>query len=234
MIVLAASGSMWGQIEGETKIGIAREILRQVTTKLPPGLEIGFMAYGHRRKGDCDDIELPVTPGPGRGQGTRIAGTAAALRAAESLRFTEDAAAVIPVTDGLETCDMEKQLVTLAAPARLGTYELRYWDGQNPRTIATRPIEAQVSLNAPESVEIGRAVKVRWQGPGERDDAIHLFDPEATNGEGKVLRHRNLRNDDFENRTASLPAPAQPGQYLLRYWNGENMAALASQPLVVE
>jgi Ca-activated chloride channel family protein len=34
MIILDASGSMWGQIEGKTKIEIARETLREVTGEL--------------------------------------------------------------------------------------------------------------------------------------------------------------------------------------------------------
>ena len=118
MIVLDASGSMWGQIEGKTKIEIARETLRQVMEELPADLEIGLMAYGHRRKGDCEDIELLVDPAAA--QGAQITGTAdklnpkgktpltaSVVRAAETLKYTEGTATVILVTDGLETCDRD-------------------------------------------------------------------------------------------------------------------------------
>ncbi|MDQ2091461.1 vWA domain-containing protein [Marimonas arenosa] len=118
MIVLDGSGSMWGQIEGRAKIEIARETLREVLGQVPEGNELGLIVYGHRRKGDCGDIELAVKP---------QAGTAAAIisfadgvspkgktplsagvrQAAEALRFTEDKATVILVTDGLETCNAD-------------------------------------------------------------------------------------------------------------------------------
>ena len=65
LIVLDASGSMWGQIEGRAKLEIARDTLAQALAAMPADSSIGLMAYGHRRKGDCGDIELVVPPAPG-------------------------------------------------------------------------------------------------------------------------------------------------------------------------
>ena len=65
IIVLDASGSMWGQIGGEAKIAIARDTLGDVLGSVPGDLELGFMAYGHRDKGSCTDIELIVPPAAG-------------------------------------------------------------------------------------------------------------------------------------------------------------------------
>ena len=65
IIVLDASGSMWGQIDGRPKLEIARESLRNVLKSMPSDLELGFMAYGHREKGNCSDIELIVPPATG-------------------------------------------------------------------------------------------------------------------------------------------------------------------------
>jgi Ca-activated chloride channel family protein len=118
IIVLDASGSMWGQIGGKTKIEIARETLGGVLQSVPGDLELGLIAYGHRVKGKCDDIELIVPPGPGTAG--RIAEAANRLnpkgktplaasvkQAAEALRYTEDKATVILITDGLETCNAD-------------------------------------------------------------------------------------------------------------------------------
>ena len=118
IIVLDASGSMWGQINGEAKIAIARDTLANVLKSVPADLELGFMAYGHRDKGSCSDIELIVPPAAGTGDA--IASAANALKpkgktpisdavrlAAEDLRYTEDKATVILITDGLETCDAQ-------------------------------------------------------------------------------------------------------------------------------
>ena len=57
MFILDASGSMWGQVEGKAKIVIAKEVLIDLFEDLPQGLNVGLVAYGHRRKGDCNDVE---------------------------------------------------------------------------------------------------------------------------------------------------------------------------------
>ena len=118
IIVLDASGSMWGQIDGKPKLEIARETLKSVLPTLPGDLELGLMAYGHREKGNCQDIELVVPPAAG--SAGAIADAAARLKflgktplseavrqAAEALRYTEDKATVILITDGIETCNAD-------------------------------------------------------------------------------------------------------------------------------
>ncbi|MDQ2065571.1 VWA domain-containing protein [Xinfangfangia sp. CPCC 101601] len=118
IIVLDASGSMWGQIEGRAKLEIAREALGQVLASTPADSEIGLMAYGHRSKGDCADIELVVAPGKGTAGAISSAANAmkflgktplsdAVRKAAEELRYTEEKANVILITDGIETCNAD-------------------------------------------------------------------------------------------------------------------------------
>lgn len=116
IIVLDGSGSMWGRIDGRPKLEIARETVAQVVTGLPGDRALGLIAYGHRRKGDCSDIELIVPPAPHSGaaivsavQAMRFQGktplTEAVRAAATALRSDEEPATVVLVTDGLETCD---------------------------------------------------------------------------------------------------------------------------------
>jgi Ca-activated chloride channel homolog len=118
IIVLDGSGSMWAQIEGEARIAIARETLAEVVATLPDDLELGLMTYGHREKGNCGDIELVVKPAAGTGGAIVDAANAinpkgmtpisdAVRLAAEELRYTEERATVILITDGLETCDVD-------------------------------------------------------------------------------------------------------------------------------
>jgi len=118
IIVLDASGSMWGQIGGKAKLEIARETLKDVLTTIPGDLELGLMAYGHRQKGSCEDIELVVPPGPGTSAAISQAAdkmkflgktplSAAVRKAAEDLKYTEDKATVILITDGIETCNAD-------------------------------------------------------------------------------------------------------------------------------
>ncbi|MBP9047361.1 MAG: VWA domain-containing protein [Tabrizicola sp.] len=118
IIVLDASGSMWGQIDGRPKLEIAREALGSVLSGLDPATEIGLMAYGHREKGSCADIELVVPPAPGTAQAITDAAntmkflgktplTEAVRRAAADLKSTEEKATVILITDGIETCEAD-------------------------------------------------------------------------------------------------------------------------------
>ncbi|MGP6085984.1 vWA domain-containing protein [Antarctobacter jejuensis] len=116
ILVLDASGSMWGQIDGVAKIEIAQGVVGDLLRTLPVSQEIGLTAYGHRTKGDCTDIETLIQPGTA----DRAAITAAVNQlkprgktpmtdavkmAAEALRYTEDPATVILVSDGIETCN---------------------------------------------------------------------------------------------------------------------------------
>lgn len=114
ILVFDASGSMWGQIDGVPKITIAREVVNGLLGDLPAERRLGLVTYGHRRKGDCKDIQTLVPVGGDRAAIAKaIAGvnpvgmtpmTAAVEQAAEALKFTENQATVILVSDGQETC----------------------------------------------------------------------------------------------------------------------------------
>jgi Ca-activated chloride channel family protein len=118
IIVLDASGSMWGQIDGKPKLEIARETLKKVLQTVPADMELGLMAYGHREKGSCEDIELVVPPAAGTAAAISSAAdsmkflgktplSAAVKKAAEDLKYTEDKSTVILITDGIETCNAD-------------------------------------------------------------------------------------------------------------------------------
>ncbi|WP_376691061.1 VWA domain-containing protein [Wenzhouxiangella sp. EGI_FJ10409] len=118
ILVLDASGSMWGQIEGEPKIAIARQVIDDLLDSMPPERYLGLSAYGHREKGNCADIELLVPPGPDTRDAIReaVAGlnprgktplSDAVVAAAEALKYEEEKASVILISDGRETCDQD-------------------------------------------------------------------------------------------------------------------------------
>jgi len=117
MLILDASGSMWGQIDGKAKIEIARNAISKILSSWNKNVDIGVMAYGHRVKGDCSDIQklIPVgslnqskvmkilndlTP-----KGKTPLGAAIKI-AADTLKLKEEAATVVLVSDGLDTCGM--------------------------------------------------------------------------------------------------------------------------------
>ena len=118
MLVLDASGSMWGKIGDRSKVEIARETVAGVIGDWNPQNHLGLVAYGHRRKGDCNDIETLIEPGPLDAgsylktvNGLNALGmtplTAAVKHAAAALKYSEQKATVILVSDGEETCNLD-------------------------------------------------------------------------------------------------------------------------------
>lgn len=115
LLILDASGSMWGQIEGENKIVIARRVLGQLVDDLADGSEVGVIAYGHRREGDCDDIETVVPMGAldkdavkqtvnGLNPKGKTPITKSVQAAFDSLGGRDGGTTVLLISDGLETC----------------------------------------------------------------------------------------------------------------------------------
>jgi Ca-activated chloride channel family protein len=118
MLVLDVSGSMWGQIDGKPKIEIARDALKTLVADWPATHEVGLVAYGHRRKDDCQDIEtlIPVGTVDSVHIGQVVDAltpkgktplSAAVKQAANDLKYTEEKANVILISDGVETCDLD-------------------------------------------------------------------------------------------------------------------------------
>ena len=58
VFILDGSGSMWGRIDGQPKIVIAKEVLSGLIPDLGPDTDLGLVSYGHRRKSDCNDVEI--------------------------------------------------------------------------------------------------------------------------------------------------------------------------------
>lgn len=114
-LVLDASGSMWGRAGNQTKIEAARETIRTLLRDWRPQDQLGLVTYGHRRKGDCGDIEIlkPVGPVDATALMAQVNGispkgmtpmTASVKMAAEQLKASEGLTSVILVSDGVETC----------------------------------------------------------------------------------------------------------------------------------
>lgn len=117
-IILDASGSMGGEIDGRRKIDIAHEALGALIGKLPDKTNVALRAYGHRKGGDCGDVELltplgaldraaltaqvnAVNPAP---KGMTPIG-ASLQQVAEDLKGARGDVLVVLVSDGDETCD---------------------------------------------------------------------------------------------------------------------------------
>jgi len=114
LFILDASGSMWGRVEGKEKIVVAKEVMTNLVKELPEQIEVGLQAYGHRSKGDCNDIEVLVPVGGDKEnviqaiQSINPKGKTPITRsfeaAGEKLKGVEEQTTVILISDGKETC----------------------------------------------------------------------------------------------------------------------------------
>lgn len=117
MVILDASGSMRGRVDGRTKWEVAKETLAKVVGAMPPERDIGLMAYGHKG-GKCNDIE--VLTNPAKGTGAAIINQIGKLRprgetplsdsvraAAKELKYQSKPATVVVITDGIESCNKD-------------------------------------------------------------------------------------------------------------------------------
>ena len=118
MLVLDSSGSMNAQINGKTKLQIAREVVNGLVEGWPQATDLGLIAYGHREKDNCGDIQTLVQPASGSWPAIKAAVgdiaakgktpiTDAIRAAARELHSEEGKATVILVSDGLETCNAD-------------------------------------------------------------------------------------------------------------------------------
>src|SRR3546814_15823345 len=118
---------MWGRVDGEPKIVVAKDVMSRLVRQLPADAKAGLTAYGHRRKGDCMDIESLVALGPldrdamiKQIEGLNAIGmtplTASVKQAIEQLRQTEQSASVVLVSDRSEERRVGKEWAVRVDP----------------------------------------------------------------------------------------------------------------------
>lgn len=120
ILVVDGSGSFWGELgtDRRSKFDIAREGIHAALAKVSPDNRIGLMSFGHRRKGDCSDVELIVPPDAGpqervgapldkispRGKGPLVL---AMREAGKALAGAPGPASIIVVHDGPDNCGQD-------------------------------------------------------------------------------------------------------------------------------
>ena len=115
LYILDGSGSMWGRVDGKIKIQVAKEVMTTLIKETPSGIDCGILVYGHRKKGDCADMEMVVPMGPLEKEAamekinqispkgkTPISDSIS--MAVDKIKGTEAASTIVLVSDGIETC----------------------------------------------------------------------------------------------------------------------------------
>lgn len=115
LFVLDCSGSMWGRVDDQPKIAIAKDVLKDLLDDVPDNINLGLLAYGHRKKGDCNDIALVSDIGASKQNlikqllNLNARGKTPIERALKKipgiLTGKDSVNTAILISDGMETCD---------------------------------------------------------------------------------------------------------------------------------
>ncbi len=115
LFIVDSSNSMWGEVGGKPKYRYSQSVLDGVMRTLPPDAQLALMAYGHRSKTDCNDVQL-ISPLGSHGVGDikqMVAGLApkgttplasALAQSFDVLKDAKGAKMVVLITDGGEEC----------------------------------------------------------------------------------------------------------------------------------
>lgn len=119
----------------------------------------------------------------------------------------------------------------LTAPAKPGRYEVRYVLGQGNKTMASQLIEVieadAIEITAPKQVISDKRFDVSWSENLNTGDYIGIVQEGAAESRPRTrLMVRNKRTDH-------LTAPAEPGQYEIRYVLARGSKTMASIPIEV-
>jgi Ca-activated chloride channel family protein len=124
--ILDASGSMWERAGGKPRIVIAKEILSELIEQTPEQIRAGVTVYGHRRKGDCSDIEEivslknldPMTKFRAKERISSINAmgktpiTDSIQQTVDRLKGEEGESTIVLISDGLESCGKDPCALT--------------------------------------------------------------------------------------------------------------------------
>ncbi len=267
VLILDASGSMWGQIGGRHKIEIAREVIHELLDDWDPSVHLGLTAYGHRREADCTDIESLISPNSVDPAKVRAAVdrlnpkgktplSDAVIHAARELRYTEEKATVILVSDGIETCDRDPCEVARAleeAGADFTTYVIGFdvkeetakaqlrclaentggeftlaRDAASLKAALGRAVQwSSISLRAPEYVFSSSAFEVEWSGPNAPEDKIVIVPTGAPEGT------LGIHAPTGDGSPARMVGPMTSGPHEVRYVSGLGNSTLLSLEITV-
>lgn len=101
------------------------------------------------------------------------------------------------------------------------------WSEEPADSEPTEPLPPSAALEAPDRVDAGAALQVRWMGPDAAEDFISIA--EAADPGDSYLEWIRCENGN----PALLTAPVEPGSYELRYVGGIDGLVLALSPLEV-
>ena len=120
--------------------------------------------------------------------------------------------------------------LAVKVPDAPGQYELRYIQGQSRSILQRQPLEVTAvtaTLDAPASAASGSQLTVSWTGPDNQGDYIAIAAPAEPGNRQESYKYTN------QGTPLAVKVPDAPGQYELRYIQGQSKTILQRRPLTV-
>ena len=179
-IVFDASNSMWGRIDGQPKISLAKHTLQSLLDWMPEDLRLALRVYGHqhtREKKNCHDSQLLVGFGDDNRSRVRQSIAGVQPRGQTPLAYSlqqisrdfgsfRGERAVVLVTDGIESCggDPVAAARDLQRHGRIPVHVIGFGLGGDGADVTSLQAIAAASggtfLTARNAKELGEALQV--------------------------------------------------------------------------
>ncbi len=120
--------------------------------------------------------------------------------------------------------------LAVKVPDAPGQYELRYIQGQSRSILQRQPLEVTAvtaTLDAPATAPSGSQLAVGWTGPDNQGDYISIAAPAQPGNRQESYKYTR------QGTPLAVKVPDAPGQYELRYIQGQSKTILQRQPLTV-
>ena len=207
ILIIDASNSMWGQIDGVNKIVIAREAVSGLVDSLPDETQVGLIAYGHRNEGDCEDIEVlqdigPLEKGPLKQTINGISPKgktpiSSSITQAIALAKQRQSSAIVLVSDGLETCNLDPCTTVRTAKAQgipfvLHVVGFDIASGESAQLECAAQEGGGLYLPADDAQQLAQALQTAYEKPRTPDGRLVV----TTTAEGR-LQDTTIRVTDL-------------------------------------
>jgi len=175
MLIIDSSISMVGKIGKKSKISLVQKALKPALKSAKKGFDLGVMFYGHRRRGDCKDVQHLIRLGPilpkrymeiikGIAPRGRAPVSMAVDMAAGILKKHSQNSNIVLITDGFDACTknlnkLSKKLRRKNADLKVHVIALRSKSSKltSLRNLAKRTGGKYIAANTPKA--INQAIK---------------------------------------------------------------------------
>ncbi|MBU0656603.1 MAG: VWA domain-containing protein [Gammaproteobacteria bacterium] len=231
VVVLDASNSMWGQIEGHHKIETARASLANLLETQAEQANITLLTYGSQRKSDCSDIKL--ASGSPAEILQQVADIKPKGRSPISAAITQAATAghrILLISDGQESCGNDPCATTRELKARYPDLQIHVagfpgdpdpqlqciadnTDGKLVLASDTAALGALLSSPSPGSAEAGNNPPSATDTPGKLELTLGAGDdPANLQGSFLIYDANDEHINSFTART-EVSHTLLPGKY---------------------